>query len=167
MRNIIYFFPLLILLIISSCGDKKTGIKEQKPAIAQKTTAPVVTPNALPSITLEEMKTLYEKCNYIDFIFYNMDFSMSVQDKNNVQRVVTFVDKTQPSGNLTCKAMGRIIYQASGEILMEADMHFDKTCRHLVFYKDGKKVAANNMTDQGVAYFNQMFSKVKVSPTPQ
>ena len=63
--------------------------------------------------------------------------------------------------------MGRIIYQDKGEILMEADMHFDKNCRHLVFYKDGKKVATNNMTEQGVAYFNQMFSKVKVSPKPQ
>jgi len=152
---------------MSNCGDKTTATKEQNPAIPTKTTAPAVTPNALPSITLEEMKLLYEKCNYIDFIFYNMDFSMSVQDKNNVQRVVTFVDKTQPSGNLTCKAMGRIVYQSSGETLMEADMHFDKYCRHLVFYKDGKKVAANNMTDQGVAYFNQMFSQVKVSPTPQ
>jgi len=164
MRNIIYLFPLLGLLILGNCGDKKTAAKEQSPTATKTATAPVVTPNALPSITLEEMKLLYEKCNYIDFIFYNMDFSMSVQDKKNVQRVVTFVDKTQPSGNLTCKAMGRIVYQASGETLMEADMHFDKNCRHLVFYKDGKKVAANNMTDQGVTYFNQMFSQVKVTP---
>lgn len=110
------------------------------------------------------MKKLYENCDYIDFIFYHMDFSMSVNAITNVRRVVTFVDKAQPAANLTCPAIGRIIYLDDGELLIEADMHFGKDCQHLVFYKDNKQVYANRITPQGIAYFQQMFNQVKVVP---
>ena len=121
-------------------------------------------PPAYPSISLEEMKVLFDKCDYIDFIFYNMDFSMSVNDKGNVQRVITFIDKAQPPGDVTCPAMGRIVFQSDGEILSEADMHYDKECFHFVIYKDGKKAYTNKMTAQGRTYFQQMFAQVRVVP---
>ncbi len=152
------------LLVLSSCGDTaKKGTPTSKEVPSKSATS--TTQAGLPSITLEEMQILYDQADYIDLIFYNMDFSMSVNDKGNVQRVITFVDKTQPNPNFTCPTMGRIIFQKNGEILIEADMHIDKECRHFVFFKDGKKVFANNISDQGMAYFNQIFSKVKVAPT--
>ncbi len=151
------------LLIVSSCGDTA---KKGTPASTEVPSKPAVnaTQAGLPSITLEEMQILYDQADYIDLIFYNMDFSMSVNDKSNVQRVVTFVDKSQPNPNFTCPTMGRIIFQKNGEILIEGDMHIDKECSHFVFFKDGKKAFANNISDQGKAYFNQIFSQVKVAP---
>lgn len=164
MRNI----AVLFLLVTTCClllGCKEKSSPADK-ATTAKTTTPASTtaaaPPAFPSITVEEMKVLYDNCDYIDFIFYHMDFSMSVNDKPNVQRVVTFVDKLQPPGNPTCPAMGRIVFQRSGETLMEADMHYDKDCSHFVFYKDGKKAYINKLTEQGKTYFQQMFSRVKV-----
>ncbi len=150
-------------LVLSSCGDTA---KKGTPASSEESSKSSATAiqAGLPSITLEEMQILYDQADYIDLIFYNMDFSMSVNTKNNVQRVVSFVDKSQPNPNFTCPTMGRIIFQKDGEILIEADMHMDKECDHFVFFKNGKKAFVNNISDQGKAYFNQIFSKVKVAP---
>ncbi len=166
MRNI----PILILVsclsILLGCKGKSSSTTNSTASSppAATTPTPAAAAHPLPSITLEEMQKLYNECDYIDFIYYNMDFSMSVNTPTNVQRVVTFVDKTQPSANATCPAMGRIIYQKDGETLLEADMHYSQDCQHFIFYKDNKKVYANNMTQQGIAYFQQMFSQVKVVP---
>lgn len=152
------------LLLLSNCGDTaKKGTPTSK-EVPPKPAVNAATQAGLPSITLEEMQILYDQADYIDLIFYNMDFSMSVNDQNNVRRVVTFVDKSQPNPNFTCPTMGRIIFQKNGEILIEADMHIDKECSHFVFFKNGKKAFANNISDQGKAYFNQIFSQVKVAP---
>ena len=166
MRNI----PIIFLLIGSifdfvGCKEKSNNTVAT-PAAAKPTAtqAAAAAPPSLPSITIDEMRRLFDKCDYIDFIFYNMDFSMSVNDKSNVQRVINFVDKTQPAGNLTCPAMGRLVFQGNGEILLEADMHYDKTCQHFIFYKDGKKTYANNISQQGIQYFQQMFAQVRVAP---
>ena len=169
----------VLLLIMSSLLLSVGGLGcKDKPATANKTTTNATAstapaspaaavssvPPAYPSISLEEMKVLFDKCDYIDFIFYNMDFSMSVNDKGNVQRVITFIDKAQPPGDVTCPAMGRIVFQSNGEILSEADMHYDKECFHFVIYKDGKKAYTNKMTAQGRTYFQQMFAQVRVVP---
>lgn len=153
-------------LVLSSCGDtaKKENAASKSTEVSSPPTVTNATQAGLPSITLEEMQILYDQADYIDLIFYNMDFSMSVNDKPNVQRVVTFVDKSQPNPNFTCPTMGRIIFQKNGEILIEADMHIDKTCSHFVFFKNGKKAFANNISEQGKKYFSQIFSKVKVAP---
>ena len=155
-------------LLLSSCGDtaKKETPASNSKEVSAKSANPVTNAGqvGLPSITLEEMQILYDQADYIDLIFYNMNFSMSVNDKPNVKRVVTFVDKTQPNPNFTCPTMGRIIFQKDGEILIEADMHIDKHCSHFVFFKNGKKAFANNISEQGKGYFNKIFSQVKVAP---
>ncbi len=169
MRHISILLFVGCLAIVIGCKEKTNTAANNTANSAsatanQPTTTQPATPHPLPSITLDEMQVLYNECDYIDFIYYNMDFSMSVNTKTNVQRVVTFVDKTQPSGSATCPAMGRIIYQKNGETLLEADMHYSQDCQHFIFYKDNKQVYANNMTPQGIAYFQQMFSQVKVVP---
>ena len=166
MRNILLGLSLLIgLLAIASC-DNSTAAAKKAASNATQIAAPAV-PHSLPSITLAEMQRLYERCDFIDFIFFHMDFSMSVNEKSNVQRVITFVDKAQPNPAITCPAMGRLVYQSGGKILMEADMHYAEDCYSFVFYKDEKKVFVNKMTEQGKNYFQQMFNQVKVVPTKQ
>jgi len=154
MRNILLSLSLLVVSVVvfSSCDNGATATQKATP---------------LPSITLEEMQLLYDKCDFIDFIFFHMDFSMSVNTKSNIQKVVTFIDKPQPNPAITCPAMGRLVYQSNGEILMEADMHYEKDCYYFTFYKDNKKVYLNKMTEQGKNYFQQMFNQVKVVPTNQ
>lgn len=166
MKNI---FPTIILVSFSflffiSCGDggdNKQNSKEDKWAKAPKT----VEVSSLPSISFTEMKELYEECDFIDFIFYNVDFSMSINNKSNIQRTVSFVSTDVAKLNTACKAMGRVFFQRNGELLVEADMYHDAQCHYFVFYKDGKPAYANYITPQGQAYFQKVFSQVKVEPT--
>ena len=147
-------------LLLSSCGDvakKETSSTEP----SSKTSASQV---GLPSITLEEMQILYDQTDYIDLIFYNKNFSTSASNKPQIQRIVTFIDKSQPKPNFTCPTVGRIIFQKNGKNLIEADIHIDIECSHFVFFKDGKKVFANNISDQGKAEFKQILAQTMVAP---
>ncbi len=126
---------------------------------------PVNQVTSLPSISFEEMKEIHEQCDFIDFIFYKFDFSMSVNARTNVQKIVGFVTPNIPALNPECQPTGRIFFQKNGELMIEADMYFDDVCQYFVFYKDGKQVYANDMAPQGKAYFKQVFSRVQVEAT--
>jgi len=158
----ILFFSLMIFFGCQGNSSSKTKSTPTAIQPVQPATQPAA-PHPLPSITEAEMQNIFNKCDYIDFIFYNMDFSISVNDKNNVKQVVNFVDRAQPPANLTCPTMGRIIFQHNGEILIEADMHYSDECKHFIFFKDNKPTYANKISSQGITYFQQMFSRVKVA----
>ena len=147
-------FSFLVLLLFANCSE---GTKETK----TETEAPKV----LPSISFEEMKKLHDETDFIDIIYYNFDFSMSVNAKTNIKRMVGMVSPNAANLNPNCQAMGRIFFQKNGNLLIEADMYFDKQCRYFVFQKDGKPAYANDLTPEGQAYFTKIFSQVKVEPT--
>lgn len=159
-----FFSTLLIfltVLLFSSCGEteEKKGIAKDKLWATKSNEVKVST---LPSITFEEMKAIYDGCDFIDIIFYNVDFSMSVNNKTNIQKMVGFVSTNVATINPSCKAMGRLFFQKNGELLVEADMYYDDQCRYFVFQKNGKNAYANDITPEGQAYFAQIFSQVKV-----
>lgn len=166
MKN--YFSPILLILLsfflFSSCeeSEKKEGMAKDK---LWETKANEVKVSTLPSITFEEMKELYEGCDFIDIIFYNVEFSMSVKNKSNIQRMVAFASPDVAQINPNCKAMGRLFFQKNGELIVEADMYYDDQCQYFVFQKNGKNAYANNITQEGQAYFAKIFSQVRVEST--
>ena len=168
MKNSLTLFIYLLVagLLCIGCGDsnQKKGMDKDK----LRNTQPGSTQTSnLPSITFDEMKVIYEGADFIDIIFYNVEFSMSVNNKSNIQRIVGFVSTNMANVNPACQPMGRIFFQKEGEMLMEADMYYDDVCRYFVFYKDGKPTYANNITPEGQGYFGKIFSQVKVEPLPQ
>ncbi len=158
------FLVLLAIFLFSSCGEteKKKGMAKDE---LWETKSNEVKVSTLPSITFEEMKEIYESCDFIDIIFYNVEFSMSVNNKTNIQKMVGFVSTNVATINPACKAMGRIFFQKDGALLVEADMYYDDQCRYFVFQKNGKNAYANDITPEGQAYFARIFSQVKVEPT--
>lgn len=157
----------LVVAFFSSCGGNG---KDDKKALSRdemwKTKNTEVKVSSLPSITFEEMKLLYEGADFIDIIFYSVDFSMSVNNKTNIQKMVAFVSTNVAVINSNCKPTGRIFFQKNGELLAEADMYYDDTCRYFVFQKNGKAAYANDITPEGQAYFAKIFSQVKVETIP-
>jgi len=164
------YFPLSLLLLLtlflfSSCGgetEEKKGMDKDKLWATKSNEVKVST---LPSVTFEEMNALYEGCDFIDIIFYNVEFSMSVNNKSNIQKMVGFVSTDVAQVNPVCKAMGRLFFQKNGELMMEADMYYDDQCQYFVFQKNGKNAYANYITTEGQAYFAKIFSQVKVEKT--
>jgi len=155
---------ILTIFLFSSCGEteEKKGMAKDK---LWSTKANEVKVSTLPSITFEEMKEIYEGCDFIDIIFYNVEFSMSVNNKTNIQKMVGFVSTNVAKVNPDCKAMGRLFFQKNGELLVEADMYYDDQCQYFVFQKNGKNAYANYITTEGQAYFAKIFSQVKVEKT--
>ncbi|MEM6317711.1 MAG: hypothetical protein AAF960_08575 [Bacteroidota bacterium] len=160
-------YTLLLLmagLFFTSCGGNSTEGKGLSKEEKWNTKPEAVKVSSLPSISFEEMKKIYEGADFIDIIFYNVDFSMSVNNKSNIQRMVGFVSTNVADINPDCKAMGRLFFQQNGELLVEADMYYDEQCRYFVFQKNGKAAYANQITPEGQAYFAKIFSQVKVEP---
>ena len=46
------------------------------------------------------------------------------------------------------------------EIFLEAEMYFSPDCAYYVFLKNNKPAFANEMTTDGIAFFNQSFQQV-------
>ncbi len=161
MKNSIHstLFALILIVLLSSCGGGENSNNDSKWKQADK-----VKVSSLPSISFEEMKKIYEGADFIDIIFYNVDFSMSVNNKANIQRMVGMVSTNVAQLNPSCQAMGRLFFQKNGELLIEADMYYDETCKYFVFQKNGKPAYANYITPEGQAYFAKIFSQVKVEP---
>jgi len=168
MKNSTYstLFSLILIVLLSSCGGGDNSSNDKLPKKKNgKTATEAVQVSSLPSISFEEMKKIYEGTDFIDIIFYNVDFSMSVNNKSNIQRMIGMISTNAAQVNPSCQAMGRLFFQKNGELLIEADMYYNKTCQYFVFQKNGKPAYANYITPEGQAYFAKIFSQVKVEPT--
>jgi len=164
MKN--YFSPILLMFLaiflFPSCGEKTKEKKGMDKDELWETKSNEVKVSTLPSITFEEMKAIHEGCDFIDIIFYNVEFSMSVNNKKNIQKMVGFASPEVAKINPACKAMGRIFFQKNGELMVEADMYYDDQCQYFVFQKNGKNAYANKITPQGQAYFAKIFSQASL-----
>jgi len=168
MKNKILYILILgcFGIFSSNCGEKADDKRAMSKEKMWQTKTTDVKVSTLPSITFEEMKVIYEGADFIDIIFYDVDFSMSVNNKTNIQKMVGFVSTNVAQIDQSCKATGRIFFQQNGELLAEVDMYYNDKCRYFVFQKNGKAAYANEITPAGQAYFARIFSQVKVEEIP-
>lgn len=118
-----------------------------------------------PSITEDIVKDLGLRCDYIDYIFYDLPISISQNDKSAIFSNLSFISKEAPESiPASCKAMGRKSFQANGEIIIEADVYLNvqESCYFYVFYENGKKAYANNMTKDGINFYYNVFGQAGV-----
>lgn len=158
MRHIHYFL-IFCFFCFASCGTTT----DNKDSTAKKPAEKVVaqTSAQLPSITVELMQKLYDKCDYVDYLFYESDFSMSMNNKGSIQQTLTHVSEGVPVLNPNCKSIGRVFYEIEGNTEIEAEIFFSNECQYFVFMKDQKQIYANNITGDGVAHFNNIFEQAK------
>jgi len=146
------------MLALSSCNGKKA--KEVTPvATAPAKTSPVKQLN-LPSVPLEVMQRLYEKATYVDYIFYDLPFSLSQDNSASIRSNLELIGN-QPlkSLGINCKPIGREFFQIDGNIEYEADLYYSDGCYGYVFYKDGKQVYANMLSEKGMNFYRNIISQ--------
>lgn len=157
-NKIISFF--LFAFFLGACSqNNEAGNAKADPATATKT-SPTKGGENLPSITMEIMTKIFEESDYADFVFYNTNFSMSMDQKVSIQGTLRHVSEKVPLLNPKCKAIGRVFYQIEGENYMEADIFFEQDCKYYIFYENGKKSYANQMTQDGVNHYANIFSQL-------
>lgn len=110
-----------------------------------------------PSVPEELMKNLYENCEYMDYIFNDLNFSISQDNRNSIRASIGFVSTERqtiiPSG---CKAIGRKFFHVNGEIIAEADVYYSDNCTFYIFFENSKPVYANKMTQAGLNFYGNI-----------
>jgi len=153
MKN--FLFLSITICTLLSCKQNEAKVEsEPNPTVAKKI-------SDLKPLGREEIIGLYETADFVDYIFFDYDFSMNQGDQNAVKASVTFISDQMPVNiPANCKATGRIIFQSKGEIVREADLYFSDNCHYYQFVDESNKpMHRNQMTDQGIAFYNQMFSQ--------
>ncbi|MFZ2900946.1 MAG: hypothetical protein WA004_20100 [Saprospiraceae bacterium] len=155
----ILLITLVLAVIFQGCGqDKPTQQPPPATSAAQPASA------TLPSIPKEKLEFLWNNCDNIDYVFYELPISMNVDNPDAIKNALTHV-ASEPAPMLPqCKAIGRVFYLVKGENVVIADMYFSEGCTYYVFLENDKPVYANYLTPQAVQYFNSVFSQSGVRP---
>lgn len=152
---------LLVLafgLVLMSCGDTPAGnAQSTTTATPAKGAEPKASLPSLPVVTLEY---LWKSCDFVDYVFYELPISMSLDNRKTIQYVLGHIAEDPAPLRPECKSIGRIFYQVQGENVVEADLYFSEGCTYFVFLEEGKAKYANYMTKDGVDYLNNNFQQV-------
>jgi hypothetical protein len=146
------FALYLLILTLAACAQEKPATPPPAPLAA----APAP---ALPSIPLEMVQKLWNECTHVDYIFYELPMSMSLDEKASIQYAVRHISDRPAPNRPDCKATGRVTYLIGGDIFLEADFYFAETCTYFVFYQNKQKAYANLMTEEGIGYFKNQIQQ--------
>jgi len=169
--TIIFLFSILFSACeqTSEANNKTPEAKapSSKPATPEQTGPVVLSDAYLPSIPMTVLQNLWTTCNQMDYIFYELPISSSVNDSPSAQAHLRHISDTPVSiteKNRCKKAIGRVFYKNNGEDLIESDIFFGGGCAFFVFYKKGKPTYSNVMTPAAVDHFNQLIAAANGKP---
>lgn len=156
------FLTLLLGLALFSCqpGSKdntsnaQSSPKPEQPAGER----------LYPSIPLDTLTMLWEKCDFIDYVFYYTNFSVSQNTRDDIRNTIRFISEEVPLIDPNCKPVGRLFYQVQGENRLEADLYYSQGCTYFVFLDKGKPAYANSIMPAGINFFNQVFTSAQSAP---
>lgn len=156
---------LLSLAALAGCqgGQAEKGAARQEQAVAE---APAGE-KLYPSIPLDTLQMLWDQCDYIDYIFYYQDFSISQNQQADIRGAIRYISEEAPAIQPNCQPIGRIFFQVQGDNRLEADLHFTQGCTYFIFYENGKKAYANAIMPAGISFFNQVMSTAANPPANQ
>lgn len=162
------FFALLLIVTTTSllaCSDKaKSSAADNAESAAASPAASAAavsnTANSLPPMSKERLQYLWDNCDYIDFVFFDLDFSMSQEEKSAIQGTLTGIAANAPTLNPSCKPIGRVFFQVAGKNVEEADLVMGQGCIYYIFQENGKPAYANLLTERGFKFYQDVFTQV-------
>lgn len=146
-------FILLLFLLTIGCQSSNPDSDEKQ--IQEM----VLEPMNLPPIPIKEIQTIYDLCDFVDFIFFELPFSMSYDNSGSIKTSLKWVGQETPLDNPNCKALARMIFQNDGEIMAEAEIYVSDQCAHFIWLKDGEPKYANKMTQTGYDHYKKIISQ--------
>jgi len=157
-------FLLGIFCLAISCNDNNTNTSTPTTP-KQITPAPPPQPvgeQLYPSVPGEVIKYLWDNCTGVDYIFYNFNFSMNRAEQNDIRNSLIHIGNQTALIQKSCKPLGRIMFKDDDGIKLEADLFFSKGCTYFIFMENNKPVQANFMSDEGVKFFQNVFSRMNI-----
>lgn len=151
MRNV-------LLLAVAALGIGFTACKGRSGSADAGTDSAAQVP-ALPSLTRDDINTLYAQAEKVDIIFFSLPVSVSQDDATSAKNTVTYIAPIPPAAGAQCAAVARLSWIAGGAIIKEANVHIDSTCAYLVFVEKEQPVAQNAMEQAGQDFFRSVISQ--------
>ena len=163
-KSIQFSLVLLLALFFLACQSKKTEEASQAPAsqapAANKQKGPQGTAK-YPAMTWNELEPLWENCDLIDFMFFDLPISMSYPEKAGIQTTLSHISTRAAIIDPSCKPIGQIFYNIEGDNVYTADLYYNPPCFYYVFSQKGKKVFANDMTPEGIQALGKILNQVQ------
>ncbi|MFT6333418.1 MAG: hypothetical protein ACJATI_000145 [Halioglobus sp.] len=145
------------MLVLSCNSDPK---KSSATILTAQESTKIASKFKLPSLPQSEMVRLFQEATFIDYIFYDLPFSISQDNQPsihaNLKLISTGVLDDLP---MHCKPIGREFFQINGEIVHEADLYFSDGCYGYVFLKDEKPTYANKLTEAGMKFYTNIINQ--------
>jgi len=151
-----YSILLILALLVTACttdNKKAPQQSEAQPKVEQTTFG-------VPGLPQSDMKNLYDNATYVDYIFYNLPFSLSQDNKPSIHANLALISP-EPLGSIpaSCKPIGREFFQVAGEVAYEADLYFQEGCYGYVFIKDKKPLYANKISSEGIKFYGNLINQ--------
>lgn len=147
---------LLFITLFCTCGpspEKETAV--ETPAA---TNAPGV---SYPSIALERLEYLFDNATYMDATFYNLPISINQSSLDQIRNTLAGISAAPATIAANCSPAGHIWFQVNGKNIEEADIYFQQGCVAYVWYENGKPAFGNEMTQDGVGFYQNIINSVK------
>jgi hypothetical protein len=153
--SILIIFAFFSLTI--SCKSKTTT-NDTTISEVQKT-GPII-----PGVPGEVMSRLLNECTFIDYIFHNQPFSVSVDEKPTILSNIGYIDINRPVGQLPtdCKPIARKFFNINGQTAYDVDVYLNGKYKFYVFVdKANKAMYANHMTEDGIKYYSTLAQQAR------
>ncbi|MCB9284834.1 MAG: hypothetical protein H6563_12225 [Lewinellaceae bacterium] len=153
MRHLL--FLVLAAWSLTACNQPPKNPATDTPAPAS--AAPAAPAETLPGVPMEILQNLWENCDGVDYVYYDLPISMSLDNQPSIRNALSQVAKQPAPMQPQCKPIGRIFFMIKGENVVVAELYFSKGCTYFIFLENEKPTYSNYMTPQGVEYFNNIF----------
>jgi hypothetical protein len=155
-----FLFLFFTLLLLASCGNET-----KKPAATSlATTTAANTEKTYQSIPLERLKYLWENATYMDVVFYELPVAMNQSTLESIRTTLAHISETTPTITPACsKSIGRIFFQVNGKNVESAEIYFQQGCTYYLWLENDKPAYANEFTQAGVDFYNNIFKSVQGS----
>ena len=149
------YLPLCLFVFLLACNNT--------PTTTQQESAPTQSTATYPAYPADKLQFLFNNADYIDYVFYELPISMSLNEKPSVQYAITHISGEPTPIVSDCKSIGRVFYQQAGEEITSAEIYFNenKSCSYFMFYdENGKKAYVNAMAQEGINYLRKNIMQV-------
>lgn len=157
-----------LLFILSCKGDVKSVSAEAGQKAPEGNAQAVPQPKQvertfdLPGMPPHVFRKMFEEVDYIDYLWKDLPFSVSLDDKQGVQSNVALISRDRLEKiTVTCRPIGRKFYNIKGNEFMVADVYFSSDCAFYIFLEGEKPIYANKMTDAGFAFYTNIINQAK------
>ncbi|MBP6794239.1 MAG: hypothetical protein KA143_04250 [Saprospiraceae bacterium] len=113
-------------------------------------------------ITTAQQQDLIAKVDYVDFLFYNMDISVSQNDKASINQSITFLSTAPKPATMNCPSIGRMSLQSQGKIILEADIHHQgNSCGYFTIIENKAAKGTCLMSADGMKFLTTLINGYK------